>query len=248
MSDQAWTNAAAAHPAADRAHGSDINIRSAPQMAEYAAAADRIAAGGHRNVLDWGCGYGQMTTLLRDRGLEVSSIDYDPTVEVVSERPLPAFGGSTMLATSETVALPYGDASFDAVLSMGVLEHVQDPDGSLEEVRRVLKPGGILYCYKLPNIHSYLEWIARRVPSMYAHGDLEHDRLYTVASAVEIFERHGYEVLDASYANMLPLTLPGDLVRRLTPLIWGLNRLLSAVPGLNRLATNVQVIARTPAV
>lgn len=247
MTEQAWTNAAAAQPAADRAHGSDINIRSAPQMAEYVAAADRIAAGAHAEVLDWGCGYGQMTTLLRDRGMAVRSLDYDPTVDGVAERPLPAFAGSTMLATSESVALPYPDASFDAVLSMGVLEHVQDPEGSLDEVRRVLRPGGVLYCYKLPNVHSYLEWIARRVPSMYAHGDLEFDRLYTVASAVELFERHGYEVLDARYANMLPLTLPGELARRLAPVIWRASRLLSAVPGLRRLATNVQVIARTPA-
>ena len=237
----------AAQPAADRAHGSDINIRSAPQMAEYVAAADRMAAGRHTKVLDWGCGYGQMSTLLRERGMELQAIDYDPTVDGVTERPLPAFPALPMLATSASVALPYEDATFDAVLSMGVLEHVQDPEASLDEVRRILRPGGVLYCYKLPNIHSYLEAIARRVPSMYAHGDLEHDRLYTVASAVAMFEAHGYEVLDARYANMLPLTLPGELVRRLTPVIWGLNRLLSSVPGLNRLATNVQVIARSPA-
>ena len=38
----------------------------------------------------------------------------------------------------ETWKLPYEDASFAAVLSCGVLEHVADPDASLEEVKRIL--------------------------------------------------------------------------------------------------------------
>ena len=54
---------------------------------------------------------------------------------------------------------------FDAVLSCGVLEHVEDPDASLDEIRRVLQPGGTFYVYKLPNRASYLEAIARRLGS-----------------------------------------------------------------------------------
>ena len=45
-----------------------VHLHSAPQMAEYDAAADRVAAGRHAAVLDWGCGFGQMTDLLRRRG------------------------------------------------------------------------------------------------------------------------------------------------------------------------------------
>ena len=63
-----------------------------------------------------------------------------------------------------------------------MLEHVEDPDASLEEIRRVLVAGGTFYVYKLPNRTSYLEAIARRA-GLYYHGELEHDRVYDVRSA-----------------------------------------------------------------
>ena len=229
-----------------RVHGSDINLQSRPQMAEYQAVAERIARDGQTKVLDWGCGYGQMTDLLGGHGLTVTAIDYDPGIGEVESRPLERYPGLEALYTGDPVRLPFDDAGFDAVLSMGVLEHVGDPDGSLDEIARVLRPGGLVYVYKLPNRLSYLEAIARRT-GQYFHGQLPDDRLYDVESARALLERHGFEVLELRRANMLPLTLPGKLADRLTPLIWHGNRLLARIPGLNRLATNVELVARAPA-
>jgi SAM-dependent methyltransferase len=227
----------------ERSDASDINLRSAPQMAEYEAAANRIAVAEHQRVLDWGCGLGQLTHMLRDRGLDVTAMDYDPDVDGVVTRGLPAFPELEMLATSEPIRLPFADGSFDAVLSMGVLEHVMDPGASLDELHRVLVPGGLVYCYKLPNQRSYLEAIARRA-GMYYHGQLEFDRLYTLGSARAIFERHRFDVLEARLANMLPLTLPGRAATAAAPAIWHANRALARVPGLRAIATNVEVTAR----
>ena len=221
-----------------------VHLNSAPQMAEYLAAADRIAAAGHGAVLDWGCGFGQMSDLLRRRGVDTTSCDYDPSAAGDGElRDLDLFPGVQATFTSHPVRLPYADDQFDAVLSMGVLEHVADPEGSLDELGRILKPGGLLYVYKLPNRFSYLEAIARRTGQHY-HGERPEDTLYTVPSARELHERHGYDVLKVRYANMLPLTVPGRLTTTLAPLIWAVNRILARVPGLNRLSTNVELVAR----
>jgi hypothetical protein len=95
---------------------------------------------------------------------------------------------------------------------------------------------------KLPNRHSYLEWIARRL-GLYYHGQLEHDTVYTEASARAVVARHGYVPEEVRLANMLPLTIDHPVAGRLAGAIWTLNVLVAKVPLLNRLATNVEVYA-----
>jgi ubiquinone/menaquinone biosynthesis C-methylase UbiE len=223
--------------------GLDVNLRSGPQMREYVAIADRIAQDRPARILDWGCGHGQVSAMLRERGMQTDSFDYAAGLDGVTKRQLPEYPEIEATLSPEPVKLPYEDEQFDAVLSLGVLEHVADPDGSLDELRRILKPGGRLYVYKLPNRASYLEWIAKKL-GWYYHGKLEHDRLYNVREAVEIVERHGFQVDEARLFNMLPLTISHPLAHRFAAAIWRLNQLLSRVPGLRVLATNVEVLAR----
>lgn len=221
----------------------DVNLRSAPQMLEYDAIVQRIAGDRPATVLDWGCGLGQVSDLLRRAGLDVSSFDHRPDAPgaLVS---LPAFPDVRAHVSGDPVALPYPDASFDAVLSCGVLEHVLDPDASLDELHRVLKPGGLLYVYKLPNRRSYLEWIARRA-GMYYHGAEPNDRVYTPAGTRDILLRHGYEVRELRVANMLPLTLDMPFAQHaaVARAIWTVNGALARLPVVSRLATNVEAVA-----
>jgi DNA-binding CsgD family transcriptional regulator len=157
-------------------------------------------------------------------------------------RPLERYPGHQAYLSSDPVGLPWEDDTFDAVLSCGVLEHVGQPERSLDELRRVLRPKGTLYVYKLPNRASYLEWIARRA-GLYYHGAYPDDRLYDLEDAQALIARHGFDVLEARRSNMLPLTLPGRVAAALTGPIWAANRLLARIPLLNRLATNVEVVA-----
>lgn len=214
-------------------------------MQEYLAIVQRIAADRPTRVLDWGSGHGQMTDLMSRAGLTVSAFEYRPGANDGVE-PIPRFPHLSVRVSGDPRRLPFDDNSFDAVLSCGVLEHVEDPDASLEELRRVLTPTGTIYVHKLPNRTSYLEAIARRA-GWYYHGAFKFDRLYDPGSATALLERHGFRVTEVRLVNMLPLTLTGGLVNRLARPLWWLNRVLSRVPVLNRLATNVELIARVDA-
>jgi SAM-dependent methyltransferase len=230
--------------AAPRDRGIDVHLRSAPQLREYLRAADRIAADRPGRLLDWGCGLGQMSHLLKQRGVDVTSIEWHPDIPEGEVRRLERYPDVEACYTQEPVKLPYGTAVFDAVLSMGVLEHVHDPDASLDELHRILRPGGRLYVYKLPNRRSYLEKAARAA-GLYYHGQLEHDKLYTVPVARALLETHGYAVEEIALANMLPLGLTSPVAQRprFADAWWAANRALANVPGLRLLATNVELVA-----
>ena len=215
-------------------------------MKEYEAIVRRIVRDSPRSILDWGCGWGQITVLLRRAGLEATAFDYAPELDEPTVRPLPRYPEIEAHFGPDPVELPFADESFDAVLSCGVLEHVARPHGSLDEIRRVLRPRGTFYVYKLPNRASYLEWIAKRL-GLYYHGANEDDAVYSLRSAEDLIRSHGFEVTESRYANMLPLTVTSGLANRAAPVVWASNRGLARLPGLNRVATNVELVARAPA-
>jgi ubiquinone/menaquinone biosynthesis C-methylase UbiE len=219
----------------------DVNIRSGPQMLEYEHIADRIAAAQMGPVLDWGCGWGQVTSLLKERGVQVECFDYRDG-EDVHVTQLERFPQISVRVSGDPVKLPFSDSHFGAVLSCGVLEHVQDPDASLVELHRVLQPGGCLFIYKLPNRVSYLEFVARLL-GRYYHGKLPHDRVYDRRRVSDLLSQHGFRIDMFRRTNMLPLTLSNGFAWRYASQIWRLNRWLGRIPLGNLLATNLEVEA-----
>lgn len=94
--------------------------------------------GGARRVLDVGCGDGQVARVLAAGGATVTGAD--PTASqlvVAADR-----GGGPSYVRAVANQLPVADRSFDAVVACLVFEHVDDLDGAVAEVARVLDDGG----------------------------------------------------------------------------------------------------------
>jgi ubiquinone/menaquinone biosynthesis C-methylase UbiE len=219
----------------------DAHLRSGPQMRQYRELARELARRNVGRVLDWGCGYGQVTELLLEEGVDVVAFDYREELEQPTVVRLERYPEIEAQVSPDPVALPFADGSFDTVLSCGVLEHVAQPDASLDEIRRVLKPLGTFYVTNLPNSYSYTEKIARMLGHYY-HGQLPDDRVYTKRSVFALLERHGFDVVEFRRVHMLPLTLGGP-----AGIVWKASSLLERVPGLNVIATSLELVARAEA-
>lgn len=117
-----------------------------------------IHAFGHRRlaanlrVLDIGCGEGYGADLLARRSRLCVALDRDPAVVAAAARKYARPG--LAFAVADAGQLPFRPASFDAVWSVEVIEHLRDPAPYLDEVQRVLRSGG-LYFLSTPNRPVY---------------------------------------------------------------------------------------------
>ena len=91
-------------------------------------------------LLDAGCAWGYGTRFFSERAHSVAGIDFDQeAIEVAAKRyPWINFQAAPL------EAIPHADQSFDVVVCLDVLEHVRDEHKSLNELFRVLRPGGML--------------------------------------------------------------------------------------------------------
>ncbi len=94
-------------------------------------------------LLEIGCGMGSDTAEWAKRGLAVTAIDLtEPALECTKLRfKLCGLRANFILGNAESLEFP--DNTFDIVYSFGVLHHSPDTGKTIEEVRRVLKKGGL---------------------------------------------------------------------------------------------------------
>jgi SAM-dependent methyltransferase len=98
-------------------------------------------------VLDCGCGPGTITRDIAARIApgKVVGLDFDATqVEQAAREARAQAIGNVEFRQGSAYALAFADASFDAVFSHALLEHLREPNRAVAEFMRVLRPGGVL--------------------------------------------------------------------------------------------------------
>lgn len=195
-------------------------------------------AGADVQVLDWGCGKGHISYLLRRAGLNVTSADVEQGGEDSAFQQLTPILHEQKIAPvplRHPVHLPFEDASFDCVTSFGVLEHVPQDRDSLVEIRRVLRPDALLYISFLPYRLSWTQALAR------LRGDSYHDRLYGRRGSARLARDAGFEILGIRFGQLLP--------KNPVPLAWSpwlepLDQVICRYTPLGLLATNLEMLLR----
>jgi ubiquinone/menaquinone biosynthesis C-methylase UbiE len=108
----------------------------APRFVEFAGVDSGMA------VVDVGCGPGALTERLVQRAGAKNVAAADPSEPFVAAATERAQGADVRLAAAE--ALPWEDDRFDAALSQLVVNFMRDADTGVSEMRRVVRPGGVV--------------------------------------------------------------------------------------------------------
>ena len=113
--------------------------------ARYQQVIKALPTGENLKILDVGCGDGVLVAMIaRDQTARVTGIDTDADSLEAAKNRLAAFGDRVQLVEASGYSLPFEDNVFDVVVAAEMIEHLQYIDGLLTEIKRVLKPGGLV--------------------------------------------------------------------------------------------------------
>jgi SAM-dependent methyltransferase len=164
------------------------------------AAGERI----HGLVLENGCGIGTYLQHLAPEAGSIIGLEYD------LERAQEAHQKSALLINAASEGLPFPSGMFDVILSHEVLEHVRDDRQSIEEMLRVLRPGGVIVLF-VPNLGYPFEthgiyWRGRYhfgniplvhyLPARWRKQLAPHVRAYSVSDLRHLVEGTPGQVID----------------------------------------------------
>lgn len=92
-------------------------------------------------ILDIGCGRGEIVNRCAEEGAYAVGLDYSQAAVEIAKQ-----GGNSSVMRADATGLPFPADTFDKILFMEILEHLDDTDleRALHEMKRVLKPGGYI--------------------------------------------------------------------------------------------------------
>jgi SAM-dependent methyltransferase len=161
----------------------------ADSFARYLGRQLHALTGGGR-LLDFGCGWSNYLAGAKAAGFDAIGIEVDGAKVEFGRR----HGFEVMQANLLAKTLPAD--SFDAVIAQQVFEHLYDPVPHLEELRRVLKPGGVLFL-SVPNYGGLAAKIKGSRWDML--GPVGHVRYFTHRTLAKFLADHGFEVIRKRY-------------------------------------------------
>ena len=140
----------------------DAQARARYELEPYIVDFARFADGRGKDVLEIGVGMGaDHLEWAKSSPRSLTGIDLTPRAIELTQARIDEYGLASTLECADAEKLPFADDSFDIVYSWGVLHHSPDTPRAIDEVYRVLRPGGVarIMIYHYWSITGYMLWL-----------------------------------------------------------------------------------------
>ncbi|MES2179190.1 MAG: class I SAM-dependent methyltransferase [Gemmatimonadota bacterium] len=206
---------------------SEIRYELEPYLRSFA----RFHDGRGQDVLEVGVGMGaDHLEWAKEKPRSLTGVDLTPRAIEFTRARFAAAGLTANVELADAERLPFPDESFDLVYSWGVLHHSPDTQRAVDEVRRVLRPGGKarIMIYHSRSIVGAVLWVRyglfagapfRSLSSIYAsHLESPGTKAYSLSDAQRLFGRFSSAKMEVCQAPS-DLLLPGMGRRHEGPLL-----------------------------
>lgn len=169
---------------------------------------DRLGLRPGERVLDMGCGAGRHAFEMYKRGADVIAFDQDADELATVREWFAAMrdggevpdGAEADVKEGDALSLPFADGEFDRVVAAEVLEHIPADIQAIQELVRVLRPGGTLAVSVPRWFPEVVNW---KLSEDYHNTPGGHIRIYTDKELVDKVTRAGMELEGKDYAHGL---------------------------------------------
>jgi SAM-dependent methyltransferase len=156
----------------------------------------------HLAVLEVGCGRGNMLLEARTRGHDVCGLEFSADAARVANRKL----GADIVRIGAIGEETFPDQSFDLCILADVIEHLRDPGKFLETVRRILKPGGVVFL-ATPSTES---WSAKLMGRHWMEYKPEHLFFFNPSTITRLLKNAGFD--HAQVSSGRKMLTPGYII------------------------------------
>jgi ubiquinone/menaquinone biosynthesis C-methylase UbiE len=165
-----------------------------------------------KHLLEIGCGMGYDSLEFIRRGVRVTAVDLSPKAVELCKQHFEVVGADAdEVKVENALSLSFPDESFDAVWANGVLHHTGDTRAAIDEIFRVLRPGGraiISHFYRKPS-WMYLVKHAGRTNIEYDDEDPPVTDFYTEAEIERMFQNFRIVETYREHFRALPIARSG---------------------------------------
>lgn len=169
--------------------------------------------GNDKACIDLGCGNGLYMIPLLKHGINVTGIDFTNSMLTSIQNHCDT---PTTLVNGNIQNMPFPDKSFDMAYSIATLYYVSDTEKAINEIYRILKPGGVAYL-EFGNQNSLNHFEAKRVSTGAISVHVNIDWLYSYLEKVgfTIFDTEKFQAFPL-YGNMISKSIKSSLATQVT--------------------------------